>query len=327
MWSRNLKMRAKSSDAETETRPGLEAGWPGLITRSGRRVRRDVDPFGIGDHAPDGSRVSQGAYVVARHISRVFGDLTAVVGRYWEALARASEQDLLRLRRNGVEIVFAPTIASALRTPWATARRGRALTAQELTRVADEFGENSRAAAAYFSDVRALVLPTAYCAEDLEHVVLHELGHALTMSGAAPVACNSGHLLEGLPNEVREHLAHYPQGRSPAAVAERVLEALAEAYVFLVVGRAAELPAPLVSALLSIMGEMDSPHTTSRRSGANREQGRSVTYVEEEHTIDHRHSTRGHEFAAVPQVDEELVESFVGDSVRHRPSQARAASS
>ncbi len=320
----------KPPSASTATLHGFESKRAGLMIRSGRRVRRELDPFSIRDLATDGSRVSQGAYVVAKHISRVFGARAMVVERYWEALARAPEQDLLRLRRAGIEIVFAPTIASALQTRWATKRRGRALSANALTDLEHEYGAASLAAAAYFSDVRALVLPTAYCAEDLEHVILHELGHALTMDAAEPLASASGHLLHGLPRHLRDHLALYPQGSSPDAVAERVHEALAEAYVLLTVGRAEELPHDLMSELFCMMSAMDSPHSTSRRSGVDRERKRSVTYLAESEMIEHRHPKCGHGLAPAPMPGEELLESFVGDSLGHAPSEParrRAASS
>lgn len=323
-------MPLKPSSASTATLHGFESGRAGLMTRSGRRVRRELDPFAIRDLAADGSRVSQGAYVVAKHISRVFGARTMVVERYWEALAHAPDQDLLRLRRTGIEIAFAPTIASALQTQWATERRGHALSADVLTDLEHEYGAASLAAAAYFSDVRALVLPTAYCAEDLEHVVLHELGHALTMDAAEPLACASGHLLNGLPRHLRDHLALYPQGSSPDAVAERVHEALAEAYVLLTVGRAEELPHDLMSELFCMMSSMDSPHPTPRRSGVDRQRGRSVTYLAESEMIEDRHPTRGHELAPAPMPGEEMHESFVGESLgpaQSEPRRRRAASS
>ena len=188
--------------------------------------------------------------MIAKRLSRVFGEHVPIVERYWQALASASEQDLLRLRRAGIEIVFAPTIGSALQTAWAVRRRGREVDAEELRALEERYGRNSKAAAAYFSDVRALVLPTATCAADLEHVVLHELGHALTFDAASARACGRRELLEDLPAHLRLHLSHYRQGPEPEAVAERVLEALAESYVLLMVGREAELPHGLLSELL-----------------------------------------------------------------------------
>jgi hypothetical protein len=58
-------MPLKSSSASYATLHGFESGPAGLMTRSGRRVRRELDPFSIRDVPADGSRVSQGSYVVA----------------------------------------------------------------------------------------------------------------------------------------------------------------------------------------------------------------------------------------------------------------------
>jgi hypothetical protein len=300
-----------------------------MSIHSPRRVRGRRDPFGISEHAEAGSRQSQGAYVIAKRLSRVFGECAPVVERYWQALASASQQDLLRLRRAGIEIVFAPTIASALRTDWAVRRRGRELTAQELGALEESYGPDSKAAAAYFSDVRALLLPTATRAADLEHVVLHEVGHALTFDAASARTSERPELLDDLPAHLRRHVAHYRQGTEPEAVAERVLEALAESYVLLTVGRETEIPHGLLSELLGIMSEMDSPHPSPNRSGVDRKQARSATYLDQHQLIDRSDQRDGHELAALPAPGQELRESYIGDCTQGTPcpgERRRAAS-
>jgi len=84
---------------------------------------------------------------------------------------------------------------------------------------------------------------------------LHELGHALTMSLANPRAA----LLEDLPSSIAKHLRHHEYGSDNPTEALRVQvnEVLAEAYVYLVVGRGSELPMELLSDLMFILSSVE----------------------------------------------------------------------
>ena len=101
--------------------------------------------------------------------------------------------------------------------------------------------------AIYDADTDTLVFPTAYCCADLEHPVLHELGHALTWHKARCRPAGRPELLRDLPFGIRRHVRQYDTDE------ERVDEALAEAYTLYVVGRESELPGALASELVAML--------------------------------------------------------------------------
>ena len=94
-----------------------------------------------------------------------------------------------------------PESSSRRRFPTPSSRRlrrsavGREPTAQERLQLRTRYSPESGIAAIFDPNLNLLVFPTHYVARDLEHVVLHELGHALTMSLANPRAA----LLKDLP--------------------------------------------------------------------------------------------------------------------------------
>ena len=101
--------------------------------------------------------------------------------------------------------------------------------------------------------MHALIFTPQATPANHERLTLHELRHALTLPSMYRTAHLHLELLCGLPAQIDEMLCAYPQGSDRAAVRERVLEVLAEAYVWTVVGRWRELPGCLFSALQGIL--------------------------------------------------------------------------
>ncbi len=192
---------------------------------------------------------------MARNISILVGEQAPVIDRYLDVLALAPPEHLDLLRRRGTRIVFAPTVPHALLSSAATERRGREPTAKERLELRATYSPESGTAAIFDPSLNLLVFPTHYVARDLEHVVLHELGHALTMSLANPRAA----LLVDLPPAIAKHVGHhdYASDNPAETLRMQVNEALAEAYVYLVVERGAELPMELLSDLMFILSSVE----------------------------------------------------------------------
>ena len=207
-----------------------------------RLVRQQVNDFSLLTEPPSGSRVSERSWRLARRLSIVVGEEAPVIERYLGFLAMAPPDHLDLLRRRGTRIVFAPTVEHALLSKPAVERRNVELTARERLQLRGEYSPESGVAAIFDPSLNLLIFPTHYCAKDLEHVVLHELGHALTMCLANPRQV----LLKGLPAEIDEHIRHrgYGPDGDPETLRQRVFEVLAEAYVFTVVGRGSSCPPP-----------------------------------------------------------------------------------
>lgn len=144
-----------------------------------------------------------------------------------------------------------------------------------------KYSPESGTAAIFDPVLNLLVFPTHYVARDLERVVLHELGHALTMSLANPRPA----LLENLPAEIDRHLSRGGYGVRGQAEALRgqVYEVLAEAYVFLVVGRGAELSMPLLSDLMFILSAVDDEKGI--RFEFDEDSGRTLSRLHSSHLI------------------------------------------
>jgi hypothetical protein len=218
-------------------------------------IRPQPDPFSLLTDPAPGSRASEKSRLIARKLSLLVGEEAKVIDRYLDVLAMAPPEHLQLLLRRGVRIVFAPTIPHALLSEAAAARRQVQPSAAERLRLRAEYSPESGTAAVFDPNLDFLIFPTHYVARDLERVVLHELGHALTMTLANPRAA----LLEGLPAAIERHIrdrAYGPDG-DPETLRLRVNEALAEAYVYVVVGRDAELPMALLSDLFFILSAVE----------------------------------------------------------------------
>jgi hypothetical protein len=219
-------------------------------------IRHQPDDFSLLTEAGAGSRPSEESWRLARKLSIVVGEEVAVIDRYLAVLAMAPPEHLDLLLHRGTRIVFAPTIEHALLSQPAAQRRGAELTARDRMKLRSEYSPESGVAAIFDPALNLLVFPTHYCTRDLEHVVLHELGHALTMCLANPRSI----LLKNLPAEIDRHIRHrgYGPDGDPETLRQRVFEVLAEAYVFTVVGRGAELPPAVMSDLMFILTTVES---------------------------------------------------------------------
>ena len=165
-----------------------------------------------------------------------------------------------------------------------------------------KYSPESGTAAIYDPGLNLLVFPTHYIARDLERVVLHELGHALTMSLANPHPA----LLEGLPTEIARHVSHAGYGSDDPAIALRVRvnEALAEAYVYLVVGRGDELPWALLSDLMFILSSVEGKKGI--RFEFDEESGRTLSRLHDSHLIFPNDPELGHLLAKRPLDEADL---------------------
>lgn len=192
----------------------------------------------------------------ARAISDVIGSWAPIIDRYLDALSFAPRAHLELLRWRGARIVFAPTIADALTTELAAQQRGRPLDLCETWEVRVEYGPDGGVAAVYDPDTDWLIFPTAYCNKDLRRAALHELGHALTVRRAT---IREG-MLDQLPVRLHRHVfsTGYEVPGDPAqTLRQRVLEALAEGYIYVIEGRGEELPDALSSELVFMLQTVD----------------------------------------------------------------------
>jgi hypothetical protein len=254
-------MRAESyhrpMDRANKSRAQPDSNLPGstrIRVRQAReaRVARPVrSPFDLGLLPADGTRCSERSFQLARDLALPIGvgDTSPVINDYLGAVGFAPAEHLEILQRRDGRLVFAPTIGAALTSSELAARRSQALTLRQCQELHDAYSHQAGVVAAYDSETDALIFPTAYRARDIEHPVLHELGHALTMPHDRQTPCST--LLRGLPLHLRRHVRPYRQ--AGAAPEELAWEVLAEAYVLLLVGRAAELPSPVLSELCAML--------------------------------------------------------------------------
>jgi hypothetical protein len=217
-------------------------------------VRKPVDAFSILDEQPAWARPDENSLRIAMSMATRVGPYRPVVEQYLEAFSYAPVAHMRLLRARNARICFAPTILQGLKAEWAQGRRGRPLTSAEAWELRVGFTQEMGVVGAYASDVDGLIFPTTYRKADIDHVVLHELGHALTIGNATPRRS----LLKQLPVEIQLRVDREAAASvAGAAVLEaQVLEALAEAYVWHVTGREAELPLSLQSELSLILASV-----------------------------------------------------------------------
>ncbi len=186
----------------------------------------------------------------------VAGAYAPVIDKYLAALSKAPPEHLKSLQQRGTKICFGPRIIDGVRA--AAHRRGRWVTSQDYWDVCRDYSMRTGTKGIYDCMFDAIVLPTSYRARDLEEVVRHELGHALTWSAHVRPA-----LLRYLPKEIDLRLRAIRDDRANPEVELRRLgrEALADAYAFFVLGREEELPGDLLSELLLTLANVtDSAH-------------------------------------------------------------------
>jgi hypothetical protein len=219
--------------------------------RQDRIARPVTNPFDLGLLPGDGTRCSERSFRLAHELALMVGvgaDSPVVID-YLGAVSVAPAEHLEILRERDGRLVFAPTVGAALTSSVLSTRRSQPMTLRQCQELENEYSHEAGVAAAYDCETDALIFPTAYRARDLEYPVLHELGHALTMPRDRESPCEA--LLRDLPLHIRRHLRPYRM--AGAGFEELAWEVLAEAYVLLLVGRAAELPAPVLSELFAML--------------------------------------------------------------------------
>lgn len=243
------------------------------------------------------ARSTEASFAAARAISNVFGAYAPIIDRYLEAFSFAPAAHLAILARRGARIVFAPTIDVVLTSRWAEERRGRPLTMAEARQTRVDYGPESGAAGVYDAAIDALVLPTSYCCRDLNVVVRHELGHALTLVRARI----SPTLIRGLPGRLHRHVfsEHYVAATPLDTLRERVLEALAEGYSYIVDGRGDELPGALASELTFMLQTVEEGDSVRFDFERTPDGDRTASRVSTREIIDATHPEHGHLFAPV----------------------------
>ena len=259
-------------------------------------IRPQVEAFSLVSEPVAGSRASEKSRLLARKLSLLVGDEAPVIDRYLDVLALAPPEHLALLLRRGSRIVFAPTIPHALLSDAAAARRANVLTAEERLKLRADYSPESGTAAIFDPTLNLLVFPTHYVTRDLERVVLHELGHALTMVLANPRPA----LLRGLPPGINRHIrdrAYGPDG-DPETLRIRVYEALAEAYVYVVVGRDSELPMAILSDLMFILTTVEGDKGI--RFEFDEESGRTLSRLSESRLVFPDDPKLGHLLAKRP---------------------------
>jgi hypothetical protein len=177
---------------------------------------------------------------LADSITTVLGQRSAVVERCLWAFGRVPHQHLRSFAARGGRVLFGPTIPKALGSAFATKRRGRKLHAAEFLKLNFDYDKRSRTVAIYDGATDLVVFPLDYTTKNPTRPALHEVGHALTMAQASPRAA----LLEGLPTEIASYIQEaIPDDATPSErLRVSTREALAEGYVYLINGRATQLP-------------------------------------------------------------------------------------
>jgi len=211
-------------------------------------VRVPVDPLSVLANRGPGWVSSTRSLALARNMSIVAGDYAEVVDRYLEEFSKAPPDHLKSLSRRGALISFGPTILDGARS--AASQRGRLLSSKDYWDIYGECSERTGTLGIYDVTLDAIVLPTHYRGRDIEHVVMHELGHAITRDATIRRA-----LLAGLPREIALRLVGIGDDQTDPREQLRIraLEALADGYAFLACGREEELPPDLLSELSFIL--------------------------------------------------------------------------
>jgi hypothetical protein len=232
----------------------------------------------------------------ALELSMVVGAWAPIIECYLDALSFAPAAHMALLTRRGARIVFAPTVADALVCDQAAERRGRVLDLHETWRLRVEYGPEAGVAGVYDPDTDWLVFPTSYTTTNLKRLTLHELGHALTLKRATVRSS----LLEGLPTRVHRHVfsAGYEVEDDPGqTLRQRVLEALAEGYTYVVAGRDHELPPALTSELLFMLQTVDEEDLVRFEFARGESGERTASLASEREIVDSSHPEYGHLFA------------------------------
>lgn len=191
------------------------------------------------------------ARLVAERLTAVLGPQAMVVDRYLDVFASVPIRHMELLGSRGAQLIFAPTLVDAFDSEEADARRGKRLTPNEVYSFQTELSQAAGAKAVYDPELDWLVFPTNYRAFCLVRTVFHEVGHALTLGGATIRPS----LLDDLPPDIQRHLRNpaYGNASDPLSLQRHVHEVLAEAYVYVMLGKESELPRLVREELMLIL--------------------------------------------------------------------------
>lgn len=214
-----------------------------------RPIRRPPNYFApldrTSDAFPPDERTYRAALGVTNHLEGARPDDLLL---QW--LSQVPLSDMRAFTKRGGRIVFASSFVAAATSDQASRRRGRPI--HPVTRAAYEDFDRTDGFGAYDEELDWMIFPACAGSIDGERLVLHEFGHAMTVPLWSRRAHLRGDLLVGVPSQINDLLAHYRQGEDREAIRERVLEALAEAYAWMCLGRWAELPGRLRTTVWSV---------------------------------------------------------------------------
>lgn len=239
--------------AQAAGREGRPEDLACLIRDPLRAVRRPPDPFSLMDVPLDGACPSEESLAIARSLA-VSVDGVPIDERFVSPLAFVPVGNLRAFKLRGGEIAFARSYLEAIDSDYGNERRGYPLNEAALAMYRRFDQPRPPVYGLFDPPMDALIFSNAVTPVNHERVVLHEFGHAMTVA-LAHVAHLRSDLLVGLPEQINEFLRGYPPGNhsDEIRVRVRVLEALAEAYVWALVGRFSELPPRLHSIVHGVL--------------------------------------------------------------------------
>lgn len=204
------------------------------------------------DVSLDGARANEESFRLARSLAVPLEGAHIDDGLI-DPLTYVPVHNIAEFCRRGGKILFAGSYSTAVRSDYASERRGYPLSSAAV-RMYQEFDDPRRPVyGLYDAPLDALVFSNALAPKNHERLVLHEFGHAMTVNEWSSIAHQRSDLLFGLPEQIDDLLRNYAAGDSPNEIRERVLEVLAEAYVWALVGRFAELPGRLSAIIQGVL--------------------------------------------------------------------------
>lgn len=207
-----------------------------------RPIRRPPDYFAPLDRTADAFPADEGTFRAACAAAHPIGDAD-IDEKLLQWLSQVPLTDMRAFARRGGRIVFASSFLAAADGDEANRRRRRPLHPVTYSTYADF--DRTPVFGAYDGELDWMIFTGSAASIDGERLVLHEFGHAMTVPHWIQRAHLRADLLLGLPAQIDDVLKQYPQGDDIIAVRERVLEALAEAYAWMCLGRWSELPGRL----------------------------------------------------------------------------------
>lgn len=224
-----------------------------------RPIRRPPDYFARLDRTADAFPADERTFRAARALAEPIGDAD-VDEPLLRWLAQVPLTDMRAFARRGGRIIFASSFLAAAAGDEADRRRRRPL--HPVTLAAYEDFDRTPVFGAYDEELNWIIFTGSARSIDSERLILHEFGHAMTVPLWSRRAHLRADLLLGLPGQIDDVLMQYRQGDDLIAVRERVLEALAEAYAWMCMGRWSELPGRLRSIVWSVAADNAVPQAS-----------------------------------------------------------------